>query len=276
MFLRRLAIVGAACACVSVLAGSTAIAAGEEIVVETSPMTPSSPDQWIDYSVSRRLDAWLVGNATCLKLVDFDEVTGALTPDAATGMPAVSPDGKTYTFTIAAGHRFEGGPAEAVTAESFKRALERATSPAMAATVPYPLPAREFVGAIVGAAAFFDGSAGSISGVQASGNTLTIELLAANPTFLYQLAMPYFCATQSDAPAGFFTGALRLGRPVLRARPRTRPVISRARDRAAAEPELRRLAPPEPRHDPVGAARLAPRRGLRAEGTAQLQPADRA
>ena len=213
MFLRRLAIVGAACACASVLAGSTAVAAGEEIVVETAPMTPSSPDQWIDYSVSRRLDAWLVGNATCLKLIDFDEVTGVLTPDAATGMPAVSPDGKTYTFTIAAGHRFEGGPEEAVTAESFKRALERATSPAMAATVPFALPAREFVGAIVGAAAFFDGSAGSISGVQASGNTLTIELLAADPTFQYQLAMPYFCATQSDAPAGYSPGVLASAGP---------------------------------------------------------------
>lgn len=190
------------------------MAAGEEIVVETSPMTSSAAGQWIDYSVATTLSAWLLGNATCLKLIDFDEVTGALTPDAATAMPAVSADGKTYTFTIAAGHTFFlGGPTEPVTAESFKRALERATSPAMAASVTGALPAREFVDAIVGAAAFFDGTAASISGVQASGNTLTIELLAADPTFPYQIAMPYFCATSSDAPAGFSAAPLRSAGP---------------------------------------------------------------
>ena len=124
-------------------------------------------------------------NATCLKLIDFDEVTGALTPDAATSLPAVSPDGKTYTFTIAPA-QFQAGPGGRHRRELQARARARLVA-GDGRDRPVRLPAREFVGAIVGAAAFFHGSAGSISGVQASGNTLSIELLAANPTFLYQL-----------------------------------------------------------------------------------------
>ena len=103
---------------------------------------------WIDYSVTRRADAWLVGNATCLKLIDFDEVSGALAPEAATSLPAylarredVHVHDRGGASVRSAGRR-KPSPLRASSA-----AIERATSPAMAATVPYALPAREFVGA---------------------------------------------------------------------------------------------------------------------------------
>ena len=213
MKLRRFFAVSAALlGCVFMLAGSTATAAGEEIVVETAPLSPSNPMQWIDYSVATTQAAWLVNSVTCLKLLDYDELSGALVPEAAQAMPTVSPDGMTYTFTIRAGQAFSGGPAEPVSAESFKRAIERATSPAMDASIPSTPPARPIVAGIQGASDFFAGT-GPFSGVQASGNTLTIQLTAPDATFPFRISMPYFCATRADAPAGYTGAAPHSGGP---------------------------------------------------------------
>jgi ABC-type oligopeptide transport system substrate-binding subunit len=192
--------------CVGALAGGSALAAGEEIVVETAPLTPTNPMQWIDYSVATTQAAWLLNAATCLKLLDYDEETGVLGPEAATAMPSISTDGMTYTFTVRSGQWLYGNPSETVTAESFKRSIERATSPAMAASISSTPPARSVVSGIVGAPDFFNGTAPSISGVQASGDVLTIQLTAPDLTFKDRIAMPYFCATRSDAPAGFVGG----------------------------------------------------------------------
>jgi peptide/nickel transport system substrate-binding protein len=213
MNLRRFLAALAALGCVCVLAGSTATAAGEEIVVETAQLNPANPTQWIDYSVANTQAAWLINSVTCLKLLDYDEVTGALVPEAATAMPSVSADGLTYTFTVRAGQAFSGGPAEPVSAESFKRAIERATSPAMASSIsPATPPARGIVAGIQGSSAFYAGT-GPFSGIQASGNTLTIQLSARDATLPYRIAMPYFCATRADAPAGYTGAAPHSGGP---------------------------------------------------------------
>jgi ABC-type oligopeptide transport system substrate-binding subunit len=203
MILRRIVSCAAVLGCVVVLAGS-ATAAGEEIVVETSPLSPANPTQWIDYSVAQTQAAWLLNANTCLKLLDYDEQSGVLEPEAAVAMPAVSADGLMYTFTVRAGQPLSGpGPSESASAESFKRAIERATSSAMAASIaPTTPPARTVVSGIVGSADFFAGT-GPFSGIQASGNTLTIQLSAPDGSFVHRLAMPYFCATRADAPAGY-------------------------------------------------------------------------
>jgi ABC-type transport system substrate-binding protein len=211
MNLRRFLAALAALGCVCVLAGSTATAAGEEIVVETSPFTPAAPQQWIDYSVATTQASWLLNSVTCLKLLDYDEQTGALVPEAAEAM-TVSPDGKTYTFTVRPGQAFSGGPADPVDADSFKRAIERATSPAMAASISATPPARNIVAGIEGSAAFYAGT-GPFSGIQASGNVLTIQLSAPDSTFIYRISMPYFCATRADAPAGYTGAAPHSGGP---------------------------------------------------------------
>jgi ABC-type transport system substrate-binding protein len=212
MNLRRFLATLFALGCVFVLAGSTATAAGEEIVIETSPFTPSVPGQWIDYSVATTQAAWLLNAATCLKLLDYDEETGVLGPEAATAMPTVSADGLTYTFTVRSGQAFSGGPADPVDADSFKRAIERATSPAMAASISGTPPARSIVAGIEGSAAFYAGT-GPFSGVQASGNVLTIQLSTPDPTFVYRISMPYFCATRADTPAGYTQGVPHSGGP---------------------------------------------------------------
>jgi ABC-type oligopeptide transport system substrate-binding subunit len=212
MKLRRLSALLGVVGCVCLLAGSTARAAGEEIVVETFALTPSQPFAWIDPAVAYTVPGWQVGYVTGLRLLYYDEETGALGPDGATAMPTVSGDRKTYTFTIAAGHAFSDPGAEPVTAESFKRAIERATSPAMAST-PGGAPARGFVSDIVGAQAFFTGSATEISGVDATANTLSIELVAPAENFPHRIAANFFGATPSTAPAAFSTAPLASAGP---------------------------------------------------------------
>jgi peptide/nickel transport system substrate-binding protein len=212
MNLRRFFAVLAALGLALTLAGATATAAGEEIVVETAPLTPSNPTQWIDYSVATTQAAWLLNSVTCLKLLDYDEQSGALVPEAATAMPTVSADGKTYTFTVRSGQAFSGGPAEPVSADSFKRAIERATSSAMAASIGFAPPARSVVAGIEGSEPFYAGT-GPFSGIQASGNTLTIQLSAPDATFPSRMSMTYFCATRADAPAGYTGAAPHSGGP---------------------------------------------------------------
>jgi ABC-type transport system substrate-binding protein len=204
MSLRRFGVLSCACLCAFVLAGADVRAGGEEIVVETAALVSTQPQSWIDYAVATRLDAWALGNATCLKIVDYGETTGDLVMDATTTF-GTSPDHRTYSFTIGSGHGFFGigGPKGPVTAADFKRAFERATSPAMAASIGGAPPARQHVAGIVGAADFFAGTAAEIAGIQASGNELTIELTEPDAAFRYKLALPYFCATHESAPPGF-------------------------------------------------------------------------
>lgn len=128
-------------------------------------------------------------NVTLLNYPDKPAPEGTrLVPEAAAGFPRVSRDGKTYTFTVRSGLKFSDG--SAVTAAAFKRAIERAADPQQAS------PAIAFLHDVVGADARNEGKARSVSGVSAKGQTLVIKLRQANPTFLAELAMPFFGAVK--------------------------------------------------------------------------------
>ena len=59
--------------------------------------------------------------------------------EVAAAMPRVSPDGRTYTFTIRPGYRFSPPVSgEQVTAETFRASIERALSPGLGADTPGP------------------------------------------------------------------------------------------------------------------------------------------
>ena len=191
---RRVLVLGALVLGVAGLAGSSAFAAGEEIVVETSQFNPAVPQQWIDYSVATTQAAWLLNAATCLKLLDYDEETGALEPEAATAMPTVSADGKTYTFTVRDDFVLSPPSNERVTAETFKFVIDRNLNPELQS------PAGSFVSDIVGAQAVLDGKAKSASGVTVDGNKLTIRLTKPAPDFMSRIAMWFFCAIPRDTP----------------------------------------------------------------------------
>jgi peptide/nickel transport system substrate-binding protein len=133
--------------------------------------------------------------ATCTRLLRYPDLPSRagtrLVPDAA-AFPAVSKDGKTYTFRVRSGFRFSTGAP--VTAASFARAFVRAASKEMSS------PAINFMGDIVGAEAFHAGSAKRLSGVTAQGNRLTVRLTRAAPDFLNRVAMTFFCAVPANLP----------------------------------------------------------------------------
>ena len=128
-------------------------------------------------------------NITLLNYPDKPAPEGTrLVPEAAAGFPRVSRDGKTYTFTVRSGLKFSDG--SPVTAAAFKRAIERAADPQQAS------PAIAFLHDVVGADERNQGKARSVSGVTANGQTLVVKLRQANPTFLAELAMPFFGAVK--------------------------------------------------------------------------------
>ncbi len=137
-------------------------------------------------------------HATCAQLLNYPDRAGAagaqLVPEVAQALPTRSPDGKTYTFTIRPGFRFSPPSDQPVTAQTFKYTIERTLNPKT--TSPYA----QFLGDVVGAAAYMAGKATGISGVIAHGNKLIIRLRAPAPDFLSRIALPGFCPVPTDTP----------------------------------------------------------------------------
>ena len=167
--------------------------------------------EYLDPALSYEAPGWQVLYMTNLMLLNYPDKPAPegsrLVPDAASGFPRVSRDGRTYTFTIRSGLRFSDG--SAVTAAAFKRAFERAASQQQGS------PAIAFMHDVVGADERNEGKAGAVSGVSAKGQVLTIRLKRANPTFLAEIAMPFFAAVKpSMAIDSHGHQRLPVGRPV--------------------------------------------------------------
>jgi peptide/nickel transport system substrate-binding protein len=89
-------------------------------------------------------------------------------PELAAGPPKISPDGKTYVFTIRKDARFSTG--SPVTAADVAFTINRILDPSLKS--PYSF----FFRPVVGAQAVLDGKATGASGITTSGRTLTIRL----------------------------------------------------------------------------------------------------
>jgi ABC-type transport system substrate-binding protein len=152
--------------------------------------------EYVDPALAYDAYGWGVLYMTNLMLLNYPDKPAPegsrLVPDAAVGFPRVSRDGKTYTFTIKNGLKFSDG--SPVTAAAFKRAFERAADPKQAS------PAIAFMHDVVGADARNEEKAASVTGITATGQTLTIRLTQANPTFLAEIAMPFFAAVKPSMP----------------------------------------------------------------------------
>jgi YVTN family beta-propeller protein len=144
--------------------------------------------------------------ATCALLLNYpDQALGAgdhLVPEVASGQPTVSEDGRTYTYKIRTGFRFSPPSNQEVTASAFKRAIERALSPALHSY------AAGFIGDIVGANAYLAGRSVKLEGVRVAGDKLEVHLLRAAPDLPARLATPWFCAVPPDAPSSASTTSL--------------------------------------------------------------------
>jgi peptide/nickel transport system substrate-binding protein len=163
----------------------------------TVRLNMSSPDvDYTDPSLANYYLSWQLEYATALKLYNYPDVPTPdgrmLVPEGATGFPLVSPDGKTYTFTVASGFEFSDG--SPVTASNYAFAINRALQPAMQSG------AAPLINDIVGAQAVLDGTAQTASGVHVSGNTLTIELTHPDGGLTAKLAMPFFQALPLELP----------------------------------------------------------------------------
>ena len=147
---------------------------------------------------------WQMFYATCAKLVNYPDAPAPegwnLAPEIAAAPPSVSADGRTYSFAIAPGFRFSPPSNQPVTAETMRSTIERALSPDLVGKFGNITPAYDYMRDIVGVQDYYEGRADHISGLSATGDTLTIRLTAPAPDLLARLAMPYFCAVPDGTP----------------------------------------------------------------------------
>jgi DNA-binding SARP family transcriptional activator/ABC-type transport system substrate-binding protein/streptogramin lyase len=138
--------------------------------------------------------------ATCARLLNYRDVEGEdgrrLVPEVAARLPEVSDGGRTYTFTIREGFRFSPPSNEEVTAESFRRAAERAISGEIDSNPNDRLPPG--LANIVGAQAYRAGKAPHISGIVVRGDKLVIRLRRPAPDLPWMAASS--CAVPVDTP----------------------------------------------------------------------------
>jgi ABC-type transport system substrate-binding protein len=150
------------------------------------PALTPSPNSSVDQGVFTT--SWAVADATCALLFRYPlaappEVRYDLVPEVAADYPAVSRNGRTYTFTIRSGFKFSTGAP--VTAENYASAIERDLNPAMHS------PAAEYLQ--------------DIAGVRATGNRLIVRLRKKVPDLTARMTMPYLCPVPTDlsiAPEG--------------------------------------------------------------------------
>jgi len=180
--------------------------------VETShrggTLTVWAPVAWLDSldpALAYNPVTWEILGSTNNGLVGFQHTGGlegtTLVPDLARSLPVPTPGGRTYTFQLREGLKYSTG--EPVRPEDFQRAIERVFANLDAGGnpsggVPY------FSG-IVGArsCARTPGKPCDLSGgIVADDNngTVTFQLIAPDPDFLYALTMPFAYAVPSESP----------------------------------------------------------------------------
>jgi DNA-binding SARP family transcriptional activator/ABC-type transport system substrate-binding protein len=135
---------------------------------------------------------------TCARLLNYPDVGGQagtrLVPDVAEDFPEVSNGGRTFTFTIRKGFRFSPPSDEEVTAESFRRAIERAVK----LTKLFGDPLSPPLSNIVGAQGYYDGKTLHVSGISADRDEFVLRFRRPEPDlpWLAQLS----CAVPVDTP----------------------------------------------------------------------------
>jgi peptide/nickel transport system substrate-binding protein len=164
-------------------AGSSAANQGAAQKGGTFRILSTSDFDHVDPALAYFSHSWEMMGATQLRLYYFPYVEGPagerITPMAATAMPRVSNNGKTYTITIKNGFRFSNG--ERVTITNFKRAFDRGRNEKLQS------PAISFLE--------------DVASVRTRGNnTLIVTLKRVAPDFLSRLTMMFFAAVPASFP----------------------------------------------------------------------------
>ncbi|MDR3539648.1 MAG: ABC transporter substrate-binding protein [Desulfosporosinus sp.] len=117
-------------------------------------------------------------------LLMFDKTGKKLIPDLASALPVVSADGKTYTFTLRQGIKFQNG--DPLTADDVVYSFNRLGSKSIGSE------GESYYSMIQGMDDSFAGKASTVSGViKKDDNTVQFVLTQPSRTFLDVIAMPY-------------------------------------------------------------------------------------
>lgn len=183
-----LAVVGVAAIAAAI--ATTATAKGKAHAAAGSPINfvagtaPQSLDPSLDYTTQGSEINWEVYTGL-LTYAHANGPAGAkIIPGLATGLPKISNGGKTYTFTLRSGQKYSNG--DPVKASDFTYTLERMLSIPWGGASTFDTPY------IVGAAAYANHKAKTVSGVSANDATgkIVIHLTKAYGPFENVLAFP--------------------------------------------------------------------------------------
>ena len=175
--------IGASLLATAMFAGTAAGAgaAAEAKTGGTLTIVSRSDFDYADSGLAYFSHSWNMMAATNLTLTYYPHTEGAaggrLTGMAAP-LPRVSNGGKTYTFTIKKGFKFNDGTN--VTAANFKRAFDRGVNKDMQSP----------------ASSFMD----DVASYKANGQTLTVTLKKVAPDFLSRMSMMFFAAVPVNLP----------------------------------------------------------------------------
>jgi ABC-type transport system substrate-binding protein len=153
-------------------------------------------DPPLDFATTFDANSWTIAYATCANLMSYPDRGGEAGarpyPEGAVAFPSVSRNGRTYTFRVRPGLRFQTGAK--LTAANYAAALNRDLDPATHS------PGADYLTDVVGADAVVMGAAKQARGVTVHGNSLVIQLEQANPDLVFRLALPFFCPIPVDLP----------------------------------------------------------------------------
>jgi peptide/nickel transport system substrate-binding protein len=155
----------------------------------------SFPD-YIDPQLSYTLEGWEVMYNTYTPLLTYKHERGdagtEVVPALATGMPEISPDGKTYKLTLRPNMKYSDGTP--IKASDFTYAIQRLFKADSGGSVFYDV--------IVGASDYADGKANTISGITTNDDTgeITIQLTEPNGTFANILGLAFAAPVPPSTP----------------------------------------------------------------------------
>jgi peptide/nickel transport system substrate-binding protein len=170
---------------------------------------PSGAIDHLDPALSYTAVTWGLEFLTCTPLLTFKDAEGEEGKQiigGLAGLPEISADGKTYTFTLKPGLKFADG--KPITSEDIQYTFERMFSPELAS------PGAGFFTGIVGAKDFMDGKAKSVSGITIDGDKIKFQLEEPVGSFQARLTMPFSCPVpKGTAKAALENGELQISGP---------------------------------------------------------------
>jgi peptide/nickel transport system substrate-binding protein len=174
--------------------GSSASAKNGGTITLVGGTAPDSLDPGFGYTTQAAEPDWLSYTGLATYAHKSGTPGGQLIPGLAEALPQPSADGKTYTATLRKGLTFSDG--KPVKASDFAYTVERALR------IPWGGSGQFIAGNIVGAKAYADKKANSISGITTDDATgkITIKLLSAYGAFNNVLAFPSLGLVPSGTP----------------------------------------------------------------------------